>query len=206
MEVKGKTLALLTASFILFNLSFTLSSCKDCGKERTKPADRDNKVSMLGDDNKAPVAPEAKLTLLDDIEVMVKDVAGCVYTMLLKTEKEMVVATRELEKLTKGPVVAEAEKSEVEDIVIRVKVIKLLLARAETIVTREAYWVAAIGTKEEAEAKVAVNKATATWRAKRDDATKANVLRIAKAAFVRAAVDKGDTDTEPALERYFLED
>jgi uncharacterized membrane protein len=52
--VKGKTLTLLIAAVILFGFSFTFSSCKDCGKERTKPADGDNEVSMLGDDNKAP--------------------------------------------------------------------------------------------------------------------------------------------------------
>jgi hypothetical protein len=44
-------LTILTASFILFILSFTLSSCKDCGKKETKP-DRNGKTIDTGSDAK----------------------------------------------------------------------------------------------------------------------------------------------------------
>jgi hypothetical protein len=63
MEAKRQILTLLIATVILSGFSFTLSSCKNCGKKGANPAGRDdNTNSMPSDTNASSTATTPNVT------------------------------------------------------------------------------------------------------------------------------------------------
>jgi hypothetical protein len=203
VEVNNKTLAILTASFILLISSFTFSSCKECDKKELKFTGIDN---MQDQDPVAPNTSESKkeLTLLDLVKAAAWHTcraycAACEAKVAwsfgpfgdmptAKTQAQNASnEKKKVEDLTKSPVVAEAKHSKDKNIVAHANAIGLLFERAKL---DEALALAATNNGSRDEINEQTEEARNAWEGTytKAQAEDTDALRIAEKMFVEATV------------------
>jgi hypothetical protein len=216
--VKQKVLAILVAS-VLFAFSFTLNSCKDCGKKKTEPAGRGGNTNNTDTSSDIPKPPEPKreLTPLQKIQALVDKAAGYAYAAWFaeneasgNTEngvaftegklKEVVTAGKEQMNLVQEAEAAEKPEAENKSIKNNLEAIKLLLLKTKREEKFTEYWVAyevyEAARKAAKKAKRKVTKAAAKAAGATQEEYEAQAATAERAELAAKAKNKVDDESD----------